>query len=50
MSKHTQFSNISLGVIGMSELLQESKIKQENSQIYDYMWSGLLVEMEELQN
>tara|TARA_Y100000590_G_scaffold368220_1_gene428738 strand:- start:5345 stop:5449 length:105 start_codon:yes stop_codon:yes gene_type:complete len=34
----------------MSELLQEPKIKEEKSQIYDYIWSGLLVEMEELKN
>ena len=34
----------------MSKLLQESRIQQDENQIYDYIWSGLLVEMEELQN
>ena len=32
----------------MSELLQESKIKQKNNRVNDYTWSGLLVDMEEL--
>jgi len=34
----------------MSELLQESRINKDKNQIYDYIWSGLLVDVEELQN
>ena len=34
----------------MSELMQKSRIKEGNNQIYDYIWSGLLVDMEEAQN
>jgi hypothetical protein len=34
----------------MSELIQKPRIQQDENQIYDYVWSGLLVEMEELQN
>jgi len=34
----------------MSELIQKPRIQQDGDQIYDYVWSGLLVEMEELQN
>tara|TARA_B100000029_G_C17559240_1_gene952742 strand:- start:1588 stop:1692 length:105 start_codon:yes stop_codon:yes gene_type:complete len=34
----------------MSELLQESRIDEDKNQVYDYRWSGLLVDMEELQN
>jgi hypothetical protein len=50
MCKHTQFSNNHLGDHGMSELIQKPRIQQDENQIYDYVWSGLLVEMEELQN
>ncbi len=32
----------------MSELLQKSRIKPDKNQINDYIWSGLLVDMEEL--
>ncbi len=34
----------------MSELLQESQIQADKNHVYDYMWSGLLVEMEEPKN
>jgi len=34
----------------MSELLQESRIKVDKEYAYDYMWSGLLVDMEEPKN
>ena len=30
----------------MSELIQKPRIQQDENQIYDYVWSGLLVEME----
>jgi hypothetical protein len=50
MSKYKLFSNNHFGGYDMSELLQESRIKQDKKQTYDYMWSGLLVDMEESQN
>ena len=31
----------------MSELMQKSRLKEDNYQICEYMWSGLLVDMEE---
>ena len=34
----------------MSELLQKSRTQVDKKHVYDYMWSGLLVEMEEPQN
>ena len=34
----------------MSELMQECRIQEDNNQTHDYIWSGLLVDMEELQN
>mgnify|MGYP003323724471 CR=1 FL=1 len=34
----------------MSKLMQESRIQEDNNQIHDYIWSGLLVDMEEPQN
>ena len=43
MCKHTQFSNNHLGDHGMSELIQKPRIQQDENQIYDYVWSGLLV-------
>jgi len=34
----------------MSELLQESRIQEDKEHVYDFIWSGLLVDMEELKN
>ena len=34
----------------MSKLLQESRIQQDEKQTSDYLWSGLLVDMEDMQN
>ena len=50
MHKYTLFSNNHFGGHGMSKLLQESRIQEDKAHAYDYRWSGLLVDMEELHN
>ena len=46
MCKYKSFSNKHLGGYGMSELIQESRSTNDKNQIYDYIWSGLLVDDE----
>ena len=46
MCKYKSFSNKYLGGYGMSELIQEPRSTNDKNQIYDYIWSGLLVDDE----